>query len=186
MKKNIDNLNEIIEWFNSGIKSSYIDSNFCNTRVDFNGRLSSYTNELSSKLDTSCLYLLMASLGEIGNNSFDHNLGQWQDEMGCVFIRNKNYAIVADRGQGIKSSLSKVYKLGPSEDSYLSVAFTKIITGRMPEKRGNGLKFVSSMLSRCNMSLICVSNNEILSINNFEFNEAINFNGMGTVTIVGW
>ena len=68
----------------------------------------------------------------------------------------------------------------------MSVAFTKIITGRMPEKRGNGLKFVSSMLSRCNMSLICVSNNEILSINNFEFNEAINFNGMGTVTIVGW
>ncbi len=186
MKINIEHSDEILTWYQSGFKSQFIESNFCRTRVDFNGRLSSYTNELKNKLKSDCLFLLMASLGEIGNNSFDHNLGQWQDEMGCLFIRTSEYAIVADRGQGIKSSLSKVYNLNKDDKSYLSVAFTKIITGRMPEKRGNGLKFVSTTLSRCNMGLICMSGEEYFSLNNLVLTESIPLKGIGTFTVIGW
>jgi len=44
--------------------------------------------------------LIVAITGEIGNNSFDHNLGKWPDEPGVFFGYDiaKGTVVLADRG----------------------------------------------------------------------------------------
>lgn len=153
---------EILNWYINGIKTNLINSHHCKNRSDFNGRLTSYESVLNQTHKEECLYLILSSLGEIGNICFDHNLGNWQDESGCLFIREANYSIICDRGRGIKQSLSSVYQLTNEDKNYISIAFSKIITGRAPEKRGNGLKFVKSSILKCNVGLSCKSGDEFI------------------------
>ena len=92
--------------------------------------------------------LVTAIAGEIGNNSFDHNLGNWPDIPGVFFSytpRNKT-VVLADRGQGILTTLKRVRPELTRPDEALSLAFTETISGRYPETRGNGLKFVRSII----------------------------------------
>lgn len=87
--------------------------------------------------------------GEIGNNSFDHNLGNWPDVPGIFFAYdlNKRVIILADRGVGIKSTLLRVRPDLKDDVEALTVAMTEIVSGRSPEQRGNGLKFVRNVAS---------------------------------------
>lgn len=153
---------EILNWYLNGTKTGFINSHLFNNRSELNGRLASYETILKKIHKDECLYLILSSLGEVGNNCFDHNLGYWQDEPGCLLIRETNYAIICDRGRGIKQSLSSVYHLTKEDKNYISIAFTKIITGRAPEKRGNGLKFVRSNVLKCNLGLTCKSEGELI------------------------
>jgi hypothetical protein len=150
-------LNEIQDWYFNEKSSQYIIENFCKTRADFNGRLASYEANLKDVFSEDCLYLVTSSLGEIGNNCFDHNLGFWQSEAGCLFIREKTFCIICDRGRGIKQSLSSVYTLTEEDTNYVNIAFSKVITGRAPEKRGNGLKFAKKNILSCGLGLLCLS-----------------------------
>lgn len=144
---------ELAQWFNDGLDCDYIVSNWCENRGQFNGRLSSYSSVLKNKFSEPCLSLLLASLGEIGNNCFDHNLGHWQNQQpGCLFVRGAAFAIVADRGRGIKKSLGSVL-VDTDPNELLEIAYTQIVTGRAPEKRGNGLKFVTRSLKQCGVNL---------------------------------
>lgn len=156
-------LTDFANWYTKGIESSFITKKFCETRSDFNGRLYSYETALHKIIPEECLYLLISSIGEVGNNCFDHNLGHWQNKSGCLFIREENFTIVADRGRGIKQSLSQTYILDKNEKSYIQVAFDKIISGRAPERRGNGLKFTKKNILNCNMGLYCLSDSEKIS-----------------------
>lgn len=92
--------------------------------------------------------LVTAVAGEIGNNSFDHNLGNWPDVTGIFFSYDmKNSSIfLADRGQGILATLKRVRQELTSANEALRVAFTETISGRPAEARGNGLKFVRSVI----------------------------------------
>ncbi len=120
---------------------------FCETRDVFQARLDRMTMEL---LKTSCgenqTYLLTAIAGEIGNNSFDHNIGNWPDVAGIFFgsdfSADKKYIVLADRGQGILTTLKKAKPELQDDIQALKTAFTEKISGRTPENRGNGLKFV--------------------------------------------
>lgn len=160
----IKSLNEIQEWYFSGHSAQVIEDNFCRTRADFNGRLTSYESILKKKFSEDCLFLVSSSLGEVGNNCFDHNLGFWQGDAGCLFIRESAFSLICDRGRGIKQSLSSVYTLAKGDIDYISIAFSKVITGRAPEKRGNGLKFVKKNISRCDLGLFCMSGEESLHL----------------------
>ena len=90
--------------------------------------------------------MISAIVGEIGNNSFDHNIGNWPDVPGVFF----GYAldgevrciVLADRGQGVLKTLERVRPDLCSDIDALRLAFTEKISGRAPEDRGNGLKFV--------------------------------------------
>lgn len=100
--------------------------------------------------------LLTAVVGEIGNNSFDHNLGNWPDISGVFFgyDNNKRKIVLADRGQGILETLKRVKPgLSTPEDALLT-AFTEVISGRAPEERGNGLKFVKKVVTENQMGLL--------------------------------
>lgn len=95
---------------------------------------------------------LIAAVGEIGNNTFDHNIGQWRDVPGCWFGwtlgAGQWAAVVADRGQGVLATLRRVRPELRDDTEALRVAFHEVISGRSPEQRGNGLKFVASVVGQ--------------------------------------
>lgn len=95
--------------------------------------------------------LITSIVGEIGNNSFDHNLGSWADVAGILFAFdiNKRQIALADRGQGILKTLKRVRPELADDEEALLVAFTEKVTGRAPENRGNGLKFVRKVITEC-------------------------------------
>lgn len=121
---------------------------YCQTRDVFQARLEKLQHTLQDKVSESAVSLLSAVAGEIGNNSFDHNLGNWPDVTGIYFsydIRNRNI-VLADRGQGILATLKRVRPELSTASEALKVAFTETVSGRFPEARGNGLKFVRSII----------------------------------------
>lgn len=91
--------------------------------------------------------MLTAIVGEIGNNSFDHNLGKWSDVPGIYYqiIPDLKMVILADRGCGIFSTLKNVRPNIENDLEALTIAFTEIVSGRSPEQRGNDLKFVKKV-----------------------------------------
>ncbi len=124
------------------------------TRDVFRARLDRFYKDLANAewSEEDCA-LLTAAIGEIGNNCFDHNLGQWHDDPGCWFEwkfiekSSRCLIVVADRGQGIFSSLSRMDRDIKTDQDAVNVAFSKILSGRSPEKRGNGLKFVRQIVN---------------------------------------
>lgn len=121
---------------------------YCQTRDVFQARLEQFQSQLSRITQSTNASLVTAAAGEIGNNSFDHNLGNWPDIAGILFscdMKNKKVVLV-DRGQGVLTTLKRVKPELTSADEALKVAFTETISGRFPETRGNGLKFVRSII----------------------------------------
>ena len=64
----------------------------------------------------------------------------------------KNTVILADFGRVIRNSLEKVCNAKDDTDA-VKIAFTEQISGRAPEQRGNGLKFVLENVKKKNWSL---------------------------------
>lgn len=98
----------------------------------------------SKQIGVELASLLTVVAGEIGDNAFMHNLGNWPDVAGIFFAYDlqKRIIIIADRGQGIYKTLRRVRPNLRSDAEALHTALTEIVSGRAPEKRGNGLKVV--------------------------------------------
>ncbi len=127
------------------------DNIYCQTRDVAQARVEAVKLELAKNgWSQSDAALITAILGELTSNAFDHNLGQWSDVPGCWLETGVDQhlftAVIADRGQGVRSSLERV-RPGIDDQEALNIAFTQRVTGRAPEKRGNGLKFVLNALN---------------------------------------
>ena len=113
------------------------------------------------------LFPLVVSIsGEIGGNSFDHNLGQWPDKQGIFFaydVDNRE-VVLADRGVGILATLKKALPNLINDQDALSEAFTNFISGRTNQSRGNGLKYVKEVVQKSLISLRFQSGNAELEI----------------------
>lgn len=136
------------QWAMAAVGAPPADDVYCQTRDVFQARLERLQTNLQGKVPESAVSLLGAVAGEIGNNSFDHNIGNWPDIPGIYFaydMRNKNI-VLADRGQGILATLKRVRPELSNASEALKVAFTETVSGRLPEARGNGLKFVRSVI----------------------------------------
>ncbi|MBI3459127.1 hypothetical protein HY061_02595 [Candidatus Azambacteria bacterium] len=156
------------------------EKNYCETRDIFVIQLNKMITWLlaNTKIPEDSIYLVSAIAGEIGNNSFDHNLGNWPDVMGIFFayeINDNNLKIVlADRGNGVFATLKRVKPELETDAEALWVAFNEKISGRAPENRGNGLKFVKESIKKTNMHLLFRSGvvqaelNEIIKISTVE------------------
>jgi len=131
-------ISEMLVCFNDG------NEYFSETRDVFTARMQSYI--LGTKK-----YLEAAIIGEIGNNTFDHNF-IFEDNhprgVYCNLSYKQRYIVLADYGKGVKQSLLSVLPSIGSDVEAIETAFTKMISGRSPEQRGNGLKFVSETIQQ--------------------------------------
>ena len=122
---------------------------YCPTSSIFNARLTKMEYALMQKPGFEKLFsLIVLVAGEIGDNSFAHNLGKWPDTLGIFFGYDleKRIIVLADRGLGILETLRRVRPDLSSHVAAMEVAFTEFISGRAPEKRGNGLKLVREVV----------------------------------------
>jgi len=153
---------------------------YCPDKSIFKARLSRFEYDLSQNNNLAEIFpLIVAITGEIGNNSFDHNLGNWPDVLGTFFGYNidEKKVILADRGQGILKTLRQVKPTLPDHLEALKVAFTEIISGRAPEARGNGLKYVRKVVVDYNFKLFFQSGDAVLSLS--KINKALNIEKSG-------
>lgn len=100
--------------------------------------------------------LLTTVAGEIGDNSFMHNIGNWPDVPGIFFAYDigKRVIVLADRGQGVRKTLLRVRPNIETDTEALLIAFTEVVSGRAPEKRGNGLKVVRRIIENNPIGLV--------------------------------
>lgn len=159
------------EWVSTPEPSGLPNKLYCLTSSVFQTRLQKMQTSLG--LDASVVNyfsLLVAMAGEIGSNSFDHNLGNWPDMQGILFAFDihKKQIILADRGLGILQTLKRVRPELPTHAEALRVAFTEIISGRSPEARGNGLKFVRKIIQNYPINLIFQTGNASLILKHTE------------------
>lgn len=141
---------------------------YCQNSAVFQSRLTKMESMmLQNKISEDFASRIVSIAGEIGNNSFDHNLAQWPDVLGIFFAYdlNKKYIVLADRGLGILKTLKRVKPEIEDDKQALEVAFTEIISGRAPEERGNGLKYVKFIISKNLINLFFQTGNAILNIN---------------------
>jgi len=140
---------------------------YCPDSLVFKTRLNRLENDLSKIVELENTFPLVTAItGEIGNNSYDHNLGNWPDIRGIFFAYdlNKRQIVLADRGRGILKTLKKVRPGLKNDAEALKVAFTEIVSGRAPEARGNGLKFVKQVVTNNPFDLDFYSGNAKLNI----------------------
>ena len=124
---------------------------YCQDISVFQARLTKLEQELGRVKKIGKIFPLISAItGEIGNNSFDHNLGNWPDILGIFFAWNleKGKIVLADRGQGVLATLKKVRPELRNHQDALRMAFTEMVSGRAPEYRGNGLKFVRDVVMK--------------------------------------
>jgi hypothetical protein len=130
---------------------------YCQNSLVFQSRVMKFEKNLGQIAGLENTFpLVSAIVGEIGNNSFDHNLGNWTDIPGIFFGYDveKREVVLADRGQGILKTLKRVRPELESDEQALKVAFSEIISGRAPEARGNGLKFVKNVVVKNDIKLL--------------------------------
>ncbi len=159
------------DWASAENPSELPEDFYCSTSDLFKTRLEKMALLLYKNDATSDIASLATSVsGEIGNNSFDHNLGNWPDVPGVFFAYDigKRIIVLADRGRGIRKTLQAVIADIPDDRTALRIAFTEIITGRAPEHRGNGLKFAKKSVIASRMSLRFQSGNALLEIGDTE------------------
>ncbi|MDO8183501.1 MAG: helix-turn-helix domain-containing protein [bacterium] len=135
------------DWIENGVE--FPGTFYCATSSIFNARLTKMEYALIQKPGFEKLYSLITLItGEIGDNSFAHNLGKWPDTAGIFFGYDleKRIVMLADRGLGILETLRQVRPELPNHVTAVEVAFTEFISGRAPEKRGNGLKLVREVV----------------------------------------
>jgi len=141
----------------------------CRTRDIFQARLETFQHKLTKLMRVEEASLITAVAGEIGNNSFDHNLGNWPDILGIFFSFTPNREIVlADRGRGILLTLGRIDLTLKTHIQALTVAFTKRISGRSPEVRGNGLKFVKNVVTSYPLKLSFQTGDALLELSEEE------------------
>jgi len=140
---------------------------FCQTSPIFLAKLIKLQNKLVEIPELENIFsLVIAIAGEIGDNSFAHNIGSWPDVPGIFFGYDlgKREIVLADRGRGILETLRRVRPSLENSADALKVAFTEIISGRAPEERGNGLKFVRRVVTGNDISLYFKTGNAEVKI----------------------
>ncbi len=158
---------------------------YCPDSSVFNAWIKRMENELGRVKGLNLIFPLISAIAaEIGDNSFNHNLGNWPDIPGIIFAYNLNKRIVvlADRGRGILTTLRNVEPNLANHQDALYVAFTKLISGRPGESRGNGLKFVKDVVMKNEIGLFFQTGDAYFEIKkknpNFKIKKSkINFHG---------
>jgi hypothetical protein len=150
-----------LAWVTSSIPPDLPSELYCERQDRFTSRISRMGSDLqnNSSISPELASLLPLIAGEIGDNSFAHNVGNWPDVPGVFYLYDlrKRIIVLADRGRGVKTTLQQVRPSIDTDIEALTVAFNEIISGRNPEKRGNGLKVVRNIVESKEIGLLLCS-----------------------------
>lgn len=121
----------------------------CNYRDEFDGRLPRFMQIFQNfGLDINNAAQATTLIGELGNNTFDHNLGSWPTDISGNIIIAQNYPklkkiqiVVGDPGVGFLGSMQPAYPELTNDLEAIKKGLSGF-TGRIGEKRGNGLKLI--------------------------------------------
>ena len=142
-----DNIKTIISDIESASMRNDSDL-FSKTRDVFQARVDTYTSRTNKFLEA-------AVIGEIGNNTFDHNLDYDSNHQRGAFFsytEDGNSVVLAYFGEGVRKTINRVKSVENDLDA-LQLVFNESISSRSLEKRGNGLKFVSNSIISQNWTL---------------------------------
>jgi len=156
------------QWLISDGKEAPLVSFYFQNSADFRVGLDRFTKTLTGLINSENSQAIIAAVvGEIGNNSFDHNLGNWPDQPGVFFAfdEKERLVVLADRGQGVLTTLKTVRPELDSDEKALKVAFSEVVTSRAPEPRGNGLKFVRQVVANHDFVLDFYSGRAVIHLN---------------------
>jgi len=145
------------EWVSAPNAEDPIEAFYCKSIEMFKTRLERMAREMEAKDTLRGIGPIVTSIaGEIGNNSFDHNIGNWPDVPGAFFAYDlgKRTIALADRGRGVLTTLRSTKTSLRDDAGALHVAFTEVLTGRAPEHRGNGLKYVRKAVTKFGFRLL--------------------------------
>lgn len=121
----------------------------CLYRDNFNAQLGHFLLLLQSfGLNQDDAARVTALIGELGNNVFDHNLGNWPtDVVGCL-VAMQNYPdlhkveiVIGDPGAGFYGSLKTAFPEISNDIEAIKKGLSGS-TGRVGEERGNGLRLI--------------------------------------------
>ncbi len=147
-----------LAWAISAIPPDLPSEFYCERQDRFTSRVSRMGYELQrdQSISPELASLIPLVVGEIGDNSFAHNLGNWPDVPGIFYAYDlkKRMIVLADRGRGVKTTLQQVRPSIATDIEALVVAFNEVISGRSPEKRGNGLKVVRNVIQSKEIGLL--------------------------------
>ncbi len=124
----------------------------CNFRDALEARLGSKIRRMFSHFGLNEDEEPMATslVGELGNNVFDHNDGQWPTSVrGAIILAQMNpqkrsaEVVVADPGIGFSGSLKALNPNIESDVDAIKLGLTGV-TGRVGEPRGQGLQIVKN------------------------------------------
>ncbi len=146
-------------WASSAQPPELPSDYYCERQDRFSSRLEKMGTVLQQTIGVEqidMISLLTLVTGEIGDNSFAHNGGNWPDIPGVLYAYDESKRIIAlaDRGRGVRATLQRVRPKIASDVEALTVAFTEVISGRDPEKRGNGLKVIRHITETKDIGLL--------------------------------
>lgn len=121
----------------------------CKYRDEFNAKLEYFLKMFRNfGLSESDSQRATTIIGELGNNVFDHNLGNWPTSIVGAIIACQNYPAykrieitIGDPGVGFYESLTKAFPEIKSDMEAIKKGLEGN-TGRVGEQRGNGLKLI--------------------------------------------
>ena len=121
----------------------------CKYRDEFNAKLEYFLKMFRNfGLSEADSQRATAVIGELGNNVFDHNLGNWPTPIVGAIIAGQNYPAykkieitIGDPGVGFYESLTKAFPDIKSDTDAIKKGLEGN-TGRVGEQRGNGLKLI--------------------------------------------
>lgn len=176
MNLNHPNIEKAFDWLQKTDGTNALSAEeHCETRDVFEGRLIRMASTMEKKSTLSGVAAIVFGIvGELGNNAFDHNIGKWRDKPGIYYVYDlKNrFAVIADRGQGVLASLKRIRPTLKNESEAVELAFRERISGRAPESRGNGLKFVEKNVLDKKFQLYFSSGDAVYDIPNHSTKDA--------------
>lgn len=121
----------------------------CRYRDEFNARLEYFISMFRNfGLKSDDAYRATALVGELGNNVFDHNLGNWPTNISGCIIAAQHYPTfkkieiaVGDPGVGFYGSLKVAFPNLTNDIQAIKKGLAGY-TGRIDEERGNGLRLI--------------------------------------------
>lgn len=158
-------------WVTSKNDEPPIPDFYCESQPRFQSRLMKMQKLLEQQeKEIPWFSLIVLAVGEMGNNSFDHNIGNWPNVPGIFYAYDlkKGQVVLADRGRGVLVTLQNARPELTSSVDAVRMAFTEYVSGRTPERRGNGLKSVRTIVETYPISVLFRSGNAIATLRHGE------------------